>query len=120
VTFEHWLSQLDLTQISFSVLVALGIGLFIWRKVWPWFVDDYWVNRTKRLEVIEAARADTERERTGVFAMMRDTLVELKVIAAQQVVLMQQHDNEMKTITKTLIEQQHTLLEQIKEFGEKV
>ncbi len=119
MTFEHWLSQLDLTQISFSVLVALGIGLFIWRKVWPWFVDVYWVNRAKRLEVMEAEWADTERERTGVFAMMRDTLVELKVIAAQQMLLMQQHDSEMKALTTTLLEQQHTLLEQMRGYEEK-
>lgn len=120
MTFEAWLARLDPAHLSFSVLVAIAIGLFIWRKVWPWLVDEYWPSRVKRQAVIDAAQADTERERTAVLAMMRDTLIELKVIAAQQMVMLQQQRAEMNGIAKSLLDQGRDILDRVESIREGV
>lgn len=113
MTFEQWLTRLDPGQVSFSVLCIIAIGLFIWRKVWPWLVSDYWPSRVKRLEAMARAQDETERERTALLALIRDALVELKVIAAQQMEMMQRQRQEMGTVANTLLTQQREILDRV-------
>ncbi|MCC7206580.1 MAG: hypothetical protein IT323_04700 [Anaerolineae bacterium] len=107
---EAWLARLDPAQVSFSVLAAIGIGLFIWRKVWPWLTDEYWPSRMRRQDALDKARGETEKERNAVLVMMRDTLVELKVIAAQQMLMLQQQRADMEGVAKSLLDQQRAIL----------
>jgi hypothetical protein len=107
---EAWLARLDPAQVSFSVLAAIGIGLFIWRKVWPWLTDEYWPSRVRRQNALDQAHSETEKERNAVLVMMRDTLVELKVIAAQQMIMLQQQRADMEGVANTLLDQQRAIL----------
>lgn len=116
MTIDQWLTSLNLSDASFSALVwvlVLGTGLFVWKKLWPWLVSDYWPNRLKRLQAHDDSRAGMELERNNLLAMMRDALIELKVIAGQQLMLMQRHDTESRNLANALIEQQRAVLERL-------
>lgn len=114
---EAWLARLDPAQVSFSVLAAISIGLFVWRKVWPWLTDEYWPSRVRRQDGLDKAYAETEKERNAVLVMMRDTLVELKVIAAQQMLMLQQQRVDMEGVAKTLLDQQRAILSAVESLS---
>jgi hypothetical protein len=104
MSFEMWLAQIDPSRLSFAAIVVLGSGVFVWRKVWPWAVEIYFPARLRRLETREAILATAEQTRTETFAMMRDTLVELKTIAETHTRLLESQSGELRTLTSALLE----------------
>jgi hypothetical protein len=111
MTWETLLSHIDPSTLSIGALAILGIGLFVWKKAFPWFTEVYFPARTKRLEVLDQERSQTERERTAIFAMMRDSLVELRVLAGAQTNQL----NQLNISLQTLLEQHSALLETLRE-----
>lgn len=101
MSVEAWLAKLDPAQVGFAVIAAAALGVFVWRKLWPWLVEYYFPQRAR-----------VEDQRTEIFAAMRDTLVELKIVAGQQVSLLQQQQV-MIGHTESLLEAQRVILDNL-------
>jgi len=122
MTFDQWLLSIKPTEIGAAVLLwamVIGIGLFVTRQVWPWFTKEYFPARVKRA-ITEAESSNAlEKERVNVLTTMRDALIELKVIAGQQLLLMQTHDTDARKTDATLLEQQRDALAALTKLGDK-
>jgi hypothetical protein len=101
MTFEQWFTQLNPATASISTLVFMLFTfgfLFIWKLGWPWFTKDYWPQRAKLKETLALAKIQIEKDETSIQGTMRDALIELKVIAAQNLLSLQQHETQIAQI----------------------
>lgn len=98
---EQWISKFDPNQAPITALVMLIFVcaiLFVWKKVWPWFVEDYWPKHIALIQDKQRAHLEMEKERTNIWASIRDAMVELRVMNAQTLLVMQQQGVDLKTL----------------------
>lgn len=75
------------------VLVIWGLWFFT-TKWWVWYTGVYMPAKMKSHQDALDANLNVEKEQTQLMATLRDTVVELKVIAGQQLILSQKHDGD--------------------------
>ncbi len=120
MSLEQWIISVTPTEFGASLLLWSGLVagcLFLWKKVWPWFTDVYFPARQKERQTDKENEAASERERNGMLGAIRDALIELKVVAGQQLLLMQKHDVDAVARTNLLIQGQQNLADMLDRLG---
>ena len=116
--FEQWFNKLDPSTAWLTAIVTAGLVawyVFIRNSVWPWYIKEYFPTRVKRAEAEMAARTQSESDRNNLLLSIRDALVELRTIAQQQSMLLQQHDVESRQNQRGLADMQRTIVERLPE-----
>lgn len=96
-TLDQWLLQLNPSQASLSALVWIGfifLCVFIWKNLWPFFIQSYWPHQVEMHKARVEERRQEAMMQASIQTTMRDALVEIKVLAAQQM-LSQQGNQEL-------------------------
>ena len=96
MTFEQWLIKLDPNTAGIQALfwlLVVGFLLFVWKKLWPWFVAEYWPSQVKERQARLEAEIAIERERNTTFSKIAEALVKLQVLVEQNFEKLTDHDN---------------------------
>lgn len=96
MNFEQWLTKLDPNTAGIQFLfwlLVVGSLLFVWKKLWPWFITEYWPAQVKERQARLEADIAMERERNSTLSKIAEALVTLKVLVEQNLDKLADHDN---------------------------
>jgi hypothetical protein len=111
-----WLAKMDPGQFSLSTLVwavVVFLGLFTWKKAWPWYIEQGWPDFVRGRDARLAAEAKREQDNLDALRKVADALIEIKVVVGQQLIMIQQHDQTARAGIANMVDLQTQALEKM-------
>ena len=108
-----WLTKLDPNQAPFVALVWIIIFFamtFFWKQLWPWLTTVYFPAKQHQAEAQQQREQRMDQEQTQLLNSLNAAIVELKVVAAQQMLLLQQHSMESRAQNDTVLDHVRSLM----------
>lgn len=111
MNFEQWITKLDPNTAGVQVLfwlLVIGSLLFVWKKLWPWFITEWWPTQVKeRLSRLEAD-ISLERERNSTLSKVAEALIKLQVLVEQNFEKLNDHDNWSRNFAQQMLRDRGT------------